>query len=505
MASAHFLMPNKTKLQGAKLAMKITSKVKKMFGAVTLTGGLLSLVPQQVFASEAVQKTMEHAEEAAEHSAEGGHGEGAAHYGLIFLMFAIVLIAGKIGNYVEKFGQPAVIGELLAGIGLAAAGYFGWNLVDDIANDDTIGFLSSLGALILLFSIGLESNIKEMSKVGLNALLVAIIGVVVPFVSGAFILGPIFYGDESTNAKLFLGAALVATSVGITASVFRSLKIQKTRAAQTVLGAAVIDDILGLIVLAIVSALASGGEVTAGLIAELSLKSFGFLAGALILGSVLADPISKLFKSIHQGIGMKLAVAMGFALVFGFLAEEFGLEPIIGAFAAGLLLDAVHFDYFEEPEAVKDLKELEFKEKKDREAVLRLIKKHKHSHVEDLIGNLGLIFVPIFFVYTGLQIDFASLLEPKLYVIAAIISVVAVFGKLLAGLPAKGGKNEKLLVGMSMVPRGEVGLIFAATGQALGVLTDELFSVIILVVIMTTFVAPPLIKILGQKAVEAKA
>jgi len=463
--------------------MKISDRLNKILAYTGLTG-LISLIPQQVYA-----------ESGSDHGTENG----VIHFGLIFLMLAIVLMAGKIGNLVERFGQPAVIGELLMGIALAAAGYFGWGLIDDISHSEVIAFLSSLGALILLFSIGLESNIKEMRKVGPSALMVALIGVVVPFVSGAFVLGPIFYGDESTNAKLFLGAALVATSVGITASVFRSLKISRTRAAQTVIGAAVIDDILGLIVLAIVSALAAGGDISSSLIFELGLKSFGFLAGALYFGSLLAKPISRVFKSIHQGTGMKLALALAFALVFGYLAEQFGLEPIIGAFAAGLLFDSVHFEYFDDPEVVDDLRGLEFEDQKDREKVLRLINKHKHSHVEDLIGNLGMVFIPIFFVYTGLQIDFGSLLEPGLYVTAFIISVVAVIGKLMAGFAAKGSRNEKLLVGMSMVPRGEVGLIFAATGRALGVLSDELFSVIILVVILTTFVAPPLIKSLGQK------
>ena len=461
--------------------MKVSERLKKTFSAIALTGGLISLIPQPVMAA-------------------GGEAEGGViHFGEVFLLFAIVLIAAKIGNLVERFGQPAVIGELLAGIALAAAGYFGLDIIADITKSEVIAFLSSLGALLLLFSIGLESNINEMKKVGPSAILVALIGVIVPFVTGAFVLGPIFYGDESTNAQLFLGAAMVATSVGITASVFRSLKIQKTRAAQTVLGAAVIDDVLGLIILAVVSALASGGEASAGLITELFAKSFGFLAGALILGNFLAKPISKIFGAISSGVGMKLTLAMAFALVFGYLAEVFGLEPIIGAFAAGLLLDAVHFDNFEDPETVEDLKALEFKDKKDREKVLRVINKHKHSHVEDLIGNLGLIFIPIFFVYTGLQIDFASLLEPGLYVTAVIISIVAIVGKLLAGVAAKGSRDEKLLVGMSMVPRGEVGLIFAATGRSLGVLSDELFSVIILVVIMTTFIAPPAIKVLGSR------
>lgn len=431
---------------------------------------------------------------AAEQAAESQSSGSEHHFGLVFLMFAIVLLAAKIGNFVERYGQPAVIGELLAGIVLSALGYYGLDLISDITANEIIAFLAGFGALLLLFSIGLESTLKEMKKVGVSALLVAVIGVVLPFVAGAFLLGPILFGSESTNAHLFLGASIVATSVGITASVFRSLGIARTRAAQTVLGAAVIDDVLGLIVLAIVSALAGGGTVSGGMILGLTLKSFGFLAGALVLGTVLAKHISNVFQKIYSGIGMKLGVVLTFALVFGYLAELFGLEPIIGAFAAGLLLDAVHFEDYADPEIVHDLKALDFEAKKDQEKVFRLINKHKESHIEDLISNLSLVFVPIFFVYTGLQIDFGSLLQPRLYLLALIVSAVAIAGKLAAGIAAKGDAKEKLLVGMSMVPRGEVGLIFAATGKATGVLSNELFSVIILVVIITTFIAPPFIK-----------
>lgn len=421
------------------------------------------------------------------------HG-GAVHFGIVFAMFALVLIAGKLGNIVEKFGQPAVIGELFAGIVLSAAGYFGWGFISQTVHNEIIAFVASFGALLLLFSIGLESKITEMKSVGLNALLVAIIGVVTPFVLGTYVLAPIFYGGESTNAKLFLGAALVATSVGITASVFRSLKIIRTRAAQTVLGAAVIDDVLGLIVLAVVSALATGGSVSATSVALIAAKSFGFLGASLLIGSYFAKGLSRVLSKVHPGIGMKVTLAVSFALVFGYLAELFGLEPIIGAFAAGLLLEEVHFRSFADPEIVHDLKALDFKAEKDKSAVLGLIRKHSDSHVEDLIGNIGLIFIPVFFVFTGMQIDFGSLLQPRLYVIAAVISIFAILGKMVAGVAAKGDAREKLLVGVSMVPRGEVGLIFAATGKALGILSNELFSVIVLVVIITTFIAPPLIK-----------
>ncbi len=432
------------------------------------------------------------------HPEDEEHNTGTHHFGIVFAMFALVLVVGKLGNFVEKYGQPAVIGELLAGVALSAIGYYGWSFIGDITSNEIISYLAQFGAVLLLFSIGLESNLKEMKKVGVRALFVALIGVFVPFVLGSFVLAPIFFGDADSNARLFLGASLVATSVGITASVFRSLKLTKSRAAQTVLGAAVIDDVLGLIVLAIVSALASGGALSAGLVIELAAKSFGFLGGALLLGTFTAPYISRLFSKIHTGIGMKLTLAVGFALLFGYLAELFGLEPIIGAFAAGLLLDAVHFESFSDPEIIEELKYLESDEKHGT-SMAELIKKHRHAHVEDLINSIGLIFIPVFFVYTGMQIDFGSLLQPKLYIIAAVISVIAVATKFVAGFAAQGSKNEKMLVGFSMVPRGEVGLIFAATGASLGVLDSELFSTIVLVVIITTFISPALIKKFGNK------
>lgn len=431
-----------------------------------------------------------------EHEEE--HSSGTHHFGIVFAMFALVLVAGKLGNFVEKYGQPAVIGELLAGVALSAVGYYGWSFIGEITANEVISYLAQFGALLLLFSIGLESNIKEMQKVGVRALFVALIGVVTPFILGSFVLAPIFFGDADSNARLFLGASLVATSVGITASVFRSLKLTKSRAAQTVLGAAVIDDVLGLIVLAIVSALATGGDLSAGLVIELAAKSFGFLGGALLLGTFIAPYISKIFSKIHTGIGMKLTLAVGFALLFGYLAEIFGLEPIIGAFAAGLLLDAVHFESFSDPEIIEELKFLEADEKHGK-SMAEIIKKHRHAHVEDLINSIGLIFIPVFFVYTGMQIDFGSLLQPKLYLIAAAISVVAVGTKFVAGFAAQGTRAEKMLVGFSMVPRGEVGLIFAATGASLGVLDSDMFSTIVLVVIITTFISPALIKKFGNK------
>jgi Kef-type K+ transport system membrane component KefB len=412
------------------------------------------------------------------------------------LLLAVLLITAKLSGIIEKFGQPAVLGEIGGGVFLSLLAFLGVGLIDDIRHSETLLFIAELGAVILLFQIGLETNLNKMAKVGLSAFLVAIIGVVVPFLLGTFVVGPFIFPDEKFVAHLFIGASLVATSVGITAYVFQEMKVAKERFSQVVLGAAVIDDVLGLLVLAVVTALASGRSVDPAFIAELSVKAFGFLAGAVLLGNFLAKTLSRLFSSVNTGSGMKLALALTFALIYAYVATLVGLAPIVGAFAAGLILDAVHFNNFAIPAVVKDLLNLRGFDKQEKEKIENLVNKHKHGHVEDLVSNIGLFLVPIFFVFTGLQIDFASLLNPQVYLSAFIVAVIAIAGKVVAGIAATGSLKEKMLVGVSMVPRGEVGLIFASVGKSMGAISSELFSVIILVIMATTFVAPPVIKFL---------
>jgi Kef-type K+ transport system membrane component KefB len=429
--------------------------------------------------------------------AEEATADGAGHStGLTFLLLAILLLTAKFGGIIEKFGQPAVLGEIAGGVILSFLAFMGFGMIGDMRHSETLRFIAELGAVILLFQIGLETNINKMAKVGVSALLVAIVGVVAPFILGTFVVGPLLFPDLDFVSHLFIGASLVATSVGITAYIFQEMKVSTQRFSQVVLGAAVIDDVLGLLVLAVVTALASGKSVDPMFITMLSVKAFGFLAGAVILGNIFAKTFSKIFSAINTGLGMKLALALVFALVYAYAATLVGLAPIVGAFAAGLILDAVHFNSFDLPAIAKDLVKLKGFDKQEKEKIDHLLNKHKHGHIEDLVTNIGLFLVPIFFVFTGLQIDFASLLNPQVYFSAFIVSIVAIAGKVVAGLATSGALKEKLLVGTAMVPRGEVGLIFASVGKSMGAINGELFSVIILVIMTTTFLAPPAIKFL---------
>ncbi len=432
----------------------------------------------------------------------GGGGEHGAMIATTFMWIAIILLFAKIGGLVEKVGQPAVLGELVIGVILGNLALIGIHWFEPVMHNDIIKFLAELGVVILLFQIGLESNIAQMKKVGMASFLVAIVGVVLPFVLGTYVVGPWLMPGLEMNAYLFLGAALTATSVGITARVFKDLGKLQIPEAQIVLGAAVIDDVLGLIILAVVSAIVTVGAVSAGMIGIILAKSILFLVGSIVIGQLLAPWIGAGFAKIQTGIGMKFTLAIIICLVFAYLAQMIGLAPIIGAFAAGLILDPVHFRYFKDPKVVADVKEaLEKMDAKDEtiEKVEHAIEEHSHRHIEDLIEPVAYLLVPLFFVITGMGVSLSVLGDTSVLLVALVISIIAIVGKYVAGLFAGKGVN-KHLIGFGMVPRGEVGLIFASIGKGLGVVSDELFSVIIIMVIITTLVTPPILSKMLKKA-----
>jgi len=435
-----------------------------------------------------------------EHSEEGGHGA----FALTFLWIAIILMLAKFSSLVEKVGQPSVLGELVIGVLAGNLFLLGIDIFEPIKHDGIITFLAELGVVILLFQIGLESNIKEMKSVGVKAFLVAIVGVVLPFVLGTYVVGPWLMPGLDPNAYLFLGATLTATSVGITARVFKDLGKLKIKEAQIVLGAAVIDDVMGLIILAVVSAIVTVGAVSLGVIGWIVAKAVLFLVGAVVLGQILAPLLSKVFSKIHTGVSMKFSLAISFGLVMAFLAGFIGLAPIIGAFAAGLVLDPVHFRYFKDPKVVRDVeKAIETADENTKTNVKEAMEHHSHRHIEDLIEPLGNFLVPIFFVMTGMNVKLETMFDPKILAVALGLTVAAFIGKVGAGLVAGKGVN-KLLIGFGMVPRGEVGLIFAMIGKNLGVVNDEIFSVIVVMVILTTLLTPPILTVMLKKQ-DAKA
>lgn len=403
---------------------------------------------------------------------------GAAHQDPIagvVLSLAIILIAAKVGGELAtRFRQPAVLGELLVGILIGNLVLVGYDGLEGIKHDSSIDMLSRLGVILLLFEVGLESTVAAMLKVGWSSLVVALIGVVFPFALG-WGVGAWLLPEASAYVHAFLGAALTATSVGITARVFKDLDVMQTNEARIILGAAVIDDVLGLVILAIVTGLIAavdqGGTMSALAIGATFAKALGFLIGSLGLGVWLAPRAFELASRLRSR-GVLLAAGLSFCFVLSWLASAVGLAPIVGAFSAGLILESVHYRDFTD--------------------------RGEHS-LEELIHPISSFLVPVFFVLMGIRTDLRAFAQPGVAGLAAALTVAAIVGKQFAGLGVLTGGVDRVMVGLGMIPRGEVGLIFASMGIALAVggeriVTTETFAAIVVMVVITTLLTPPALR-----------
>ena len=417
------------------------------------------------------------------------------------LWLAIILLAARLfAPLAQKIGFPAVLGELLLGVVLGNLGLLGFHYFDTIARDPIIMFMAELGVIILLLQIGLETRLGDLVSVGVRASAVGSVGIVIPFLLGAFVAGPLVLPGMEFNAYLFLGATLAATSVGITGRVFRDLGKLKMPEAQIVLGAAVIDDVLGLVILAVVSSLVEAGTVSVFEVTMIIAKAVIFLGGSIALGRAVAPHLLRWVSRLDNSHSMLFSLVLVVGLFMAWLAHAVGLAPIIGAFAAGLLFEPIFLKEFETPKLVQDIEPLlpaavDAEKMQKIRTVLARHTSHQHEH---MLEPIGYFFVPVFFVLTGMQVDLTALADPKVVAVALGITVAAVVGKLAAGFVAGKGMNP-WLVGWGMVPRGEVGLIFAMVGKKLGVMSEAMFSVIVIMVILTTLLTPPILTVLLRR------
>lgn len=339
----------------------------------------------------------------------------------------------------------------------------------------TLDIFSRYGVIFLLFLVGLDSSLSEMRQVGGESLRVAVIGVAAPFALG-FSTAYMFMPELSLNTDLFLAAALGATSVGITARVLQDLRQMNSRIARVILGAAVIDDVLGLIMLAMVSGIVVSGGVALHSLATILFSVALYIGLVFILGPYFLRFSIWLFRRGDLR-DAKLFISLLFLMALAWLANLVGLAAIVGAFAAGLLLHDKFFTYWGPLHA------------------------HERS-IKDLFSPMEAILAPVFFVLMGMQVKLESLLSGHVAVIALLLIVAAILGKLASALGC-GQRTPCIAVGVGMMPRGEVGLIFASIGKSLGVIGDVLFSAVVLMVIVTTLITPPLLKLAlrGQPAV----
>ena len=396
-------------------------------------------------------------------ASDEAHGIG----GDVWLALAAILIVAKIGAEAAiRLRQPPVLGELVAGMVLGNLGVLGIHQFDFVPKLPAVEFLAELGVVLMLFEVGLESTLTEMRKVAPQSGLVAVLGVVAPMALGYF-ASSLLLPDEPLSLHFFVGATLCATSVGITARVLQDIGAMDRPETRVILGAAVIDDVLGLMVLAIVRPIAFAGVPSIGTLSKIVGLAVGFLLGALFLGTFIMPGFFRASSKLRTP-GVLASISVGLCLLLAGLSAQMGLAAIVGAFAAGLILDEVHVQPFG--------------------------KKSKHD-LSPLVAPIVNILAPIFFVRTGMLVKLGSVTTTALG-LAAALSVVAVIGKLVAGFGIAPSKGNRLVVGIGMVPRGEVGLIFANVGAEIVVhgkplLSGTVFSAIVLMVMVTTVISPP--------------
>jgi len=374
----------------------------------------------------------------------------------VLLEILVILIAAKAAaELAERIKVPAVLGEIVAGVlvGPSALG-----LVQATGpGSGALRVLAEIGVILLLLEVGMGMDLGELGAVGRASLLVAVAGVVVPFALGA---GAVVALGEPGKTAIFVGAALTATSVGITARVFGDLKALSSVESRTVLGAAVADAVLGLVILTVVVRLVTEGSVSLGLITETLGLAVVFLVVTTVAGLTLAPRLFSGLRRFSRSPGTLIAVALAFTLAFAELAQLARLAPVIGAFLAGLALG------------------------RGREG----------DRIARELKPVGHLFIPVFFLQIGIDADLAALARPSVLGMAAVLLAVAVVGKLASVIGLVGSPGDRWLVGLGMLPRGEVGLIFAGIGLREGILGGDLYAALLLVVLATTLAAPPLLR-----------
>lgn len=377
------------------------------------------------------------------------------------LSIALILAVAKVGSDIAvRLGQQPVLGELLAGVVLGSIHH---PFFDGLRSDPNIDMLARLGILILLFEVGLESTIRDVMHVGVASARVALLGSIGTLLAG-WAAAAIAMPESNTHVHLFVGAAITATSVGISARVMKDAGVGRSREAHTILSAAVLDDVLGLVALALLTATVTHtahGRVTAWTVAWLVFKMVGLLAIGVIAGVKLSPLLFRLTARMRTG-GALLATGLSFCFVLAWASNAVGFAPIVGAFVAGLILEDSHSARFVERGEASLLNRME---------------------------PISSWLVPISFVLMGMHADFRAMAHPRTLLLVALLTLAAVVGKLACALGAPRGSN-RLAIALGMIPRGEVSLVFATLGLSIGLLDAGHYAALVTVVVVTTLLTP---------------
>ena len=379
------------------------------------------------------------------------------------LVLVIILMASKwMAFFFKNLKMPELVGEIMAGVILGNLPLLGvdFDLADQMSKSGFLQYAAEFGVVILLFQVGLESSMKELARVGLSSFNVAALGVLIPVLAGVAMANAT--GFSTGIASWFVGATLAATSVGITAKILGDAGLIKTPSAQVILGAAVIDDVMGILILTVLAGIAATGAVSISELGLIIAKASFFFAGCFFIGRWVL-PRFLIFSDLNTSTGFWTAFALWLALAFAQVSALSGLAPIIGSFMAGLVLEEVHFSQ---------------------------TKQIKMKGLQELLRPITDFMLPIFFVGVGAHVKLSVLGDVHTVFIIVLMLVVAMAGKLAAGAGVVGKGFDRIGIGIGMIPRGEVGLVFASFALKNRIMSDGVYSVMVFVVLLTTVLGP---------------
>ncbi|NCT66990.1 MAG: cation:proton antiporter [Rhodanobacteraceae bacterium] len=390
------------------------------------------------------------------------------HHGadILLTLFAIFVAAQVGAEIAQRLRLPGVVGEIVAGAAIGPSA-LGWIRPEQIASGTPLDVLAEIGVVLLLFAVGLETRLDDLKKVGKSAFLVGVLGVIVPFALGALWA----HGNGFEWAKsMFIAAAFVATSAGITARVLQELGVLTRIESRVILGAAVIDDILAMLLLGVVTALQGGGGIQIGSLLLVLAQAVGFIA---VIGWVGTRVMRRRAHWLDRPINplSPLTISLAICLGLAFLSTEFGLAAIIGAFLAGMLASETH----------------------------------QREELEHQMQPLLALLTPFFFVVTGAKIDLSVFADGAALWMLLVVTVIAVVSKLAGGFlgALSLGRYGATIVGVGMIPRGEVGVVIASLGLAAGVFTNQIYAVIVAMSLLTSIITPPVLALLLKRAPAA--
>lgn len=417
---------------------------------------------------------------------------------MVFLWLVIFILISRSFSIVKKFGLPLVVGEIIAGVILGDLHLIGVNIanIQNAQDNSIIKFMAELGAIILMFEIGIESKFSDLKYHFRPAILVALSGTAFTFLGG-FLVSYFLITNSTLQLNLLMGTICAATATGISAKTFKDMKLIRTKEVQLVLVASIIDELLSIIGFAVISAMIIEHSINLHSLSISMLQVGGFFFFAFVFGRWITPVFTLWSTKIHAGINMKLGVLLIICLFFAWLSGILGLATFVGSFIAGLMLEQVYFKSFSISPFIRQLRTMSSKieDPKLKYHMNHVIDKHEERTLEELLKPISYLFVPVFFIYIGMLLDIEQLFKWQTLLMVAVLLTVSFIGRILSGHMTDGKDLNKSIIGLGMTPIGEAGLIFATFGKNLGIVSDQVFTAIISTLVVASILTPILIKI----------